>query len=158
MRAMLQKLERLLKPRGLLVVNDFVGPSRFQWTGKQLQAANALLALIPDAYRRRWGIGGSKKKIVAPGRLRMKLIDPSEAAESSLILSLLDKMFTTLEIKNKGGSIACLVFYEIAHHYIQPDETAQQILRLCFAVEDLLMKSGEISSDYILGVFQKRQA
>ena len=160
MRPMLQKLERLLKPGGLLVVNDFVGPSRFQWAGRQLQAANALLALIPEAYRLRWppGRGGIKRRIVAPGRLRMKLADPSEAAESSRILPLLSEMFTPLEIKDKGGAIACLVFYEIAHHYIQADETAEEILRLCFAVEDLLMKSGEISSDYILGVFQKKQA
>jgi 2-polyprenyl-3-methyl-5-hydroxy-6-metoxy-1,4-benzoquinol methylase len=157
MRITLEKLRRLLKPRGLLVVNDFVGPSRFQWTGRQLEAAGAMLALIPEAYRRRWPDGRIKKRIAAPGRLRMKLADPSEAAESSRILPLLDEMFVPLEIKGKGGTIVCLVFHEIAHHYVRPDAAAGEILRLCFAVEDLLLKSGEISSDYILGIFQKNQ-
>ena len=85
----------------------------------------------------------------------MKLADPSEAAESSLIMPLLREMFTTLECKDKGGTLVSLVFFQIAQHYLQADETADQILQLCFALEDLLMRCGELSSDYILGVFQK---
>jgi SAM-dependent methyltransferase len=155
MRLTLEKIRSLLKPGGLLVVNEFVGPSRFQWTAGQLRAAGAMLALIPETYRQRWPDGKVKTRIDAPGRLRMRLADPSEAAESSLILPLLREMFSTLEIKSKGGALIPLVFFEIAHHYIQGDETADRILRLCFALEDLLMQSGEISSDYVLGVFQK---
>jgi SAM-dependent methyltransferase len=155
MRAALLQIKEMLKPGGLLVVNDFVGPSRFQWTPRQLEAANAMLALIPEAYKRRWPDGKVKKNIVAPGRLRMKLADPSEAAESSLILPLLAETFTPLALINKGGALACLVFFEIAHLYIPGDETAERILQLCFALEDLLMQSGEISSDYILGVYRK---
>jgi SAM-dependent methyltransferase len=155
MRSALKKMNSLLKPGGLLIVNEFVGPSRFQWTPRQLQAANAMLALIPESYKRRWSDGKIKMKIAAPGRLRMKLADPSEAAESSLILPLLREMFTTLEEIKKGGTLINLVFFEIAHHYLQADETAAEILQTCFAVEDILMQSGEISSDYILAVFQK---
>jgi SAM-dependent methyltransferase len=155
MRVVLEKIRSLLKPGGLLVVNDFVGPSRFQWTPRQLQAANAMLALIPEGYRRHWRDNRIKEKIDAPGRLRMRLADPSEAAESSLILPLLKEMFAALEVKVKGGALVPLVFHEIAHHYLQPDETAQEILRFSFAAEDLLMQSGEIASDYIFGVLQK---
>ena len=158
MRAVLEKINNLLKPGGMLIVNEFVGPSRFQWTPRQLQAANAMLALIPKSYKRRWHDGKIKMKITAPGRLRMKIADPSEAAQSALILPLCRKMFTTLEIKNKGGTITSLVFFEIAHHYLQADETAAKILQTCFALEDILIQSGEISSDYILGVFQKSPA
>lgn len=158
MRSALASIHGMLKPGGLLLVNDFVGPTRFQWTPRQLQAANALLALIPKEYRRRWSDNRVKTRVDAPGRLRMKLADPSEAAESSLILPLLGEMFSTLELKNKGGALIPLVFHEIAHHYIRPDETAKEILRLCFATEDLLMGSGEIAGDYILGVFQKAMA
>lgn len=155
MRAALEKIKSLLKPGGLLIVNEFVGPSRFQWTARQLQAANAMLSLIPREYRRRWPDGKIKNKIDAPGRLRMRFADPSEAAESSLTLPLLKEMFATLEVKCKGGALTSLVFHEIAHHFLQADETSERILRFCFAAEDLLIQNGEISSDYILGVFQK---
>jgi SAM-dependent methyltransferase len=153
MRRALERIRRLLKPDGFLIANDFSGPSRFQWSRRQLQAANALLSLIPDDYRRRWPDGGLKKRIDAPGRLRMRLADPSEAAESSLIRPLLKELFTPLEWREKGGAIACLVFHEIALRYLEPDETAAEIMRLCFAWEDLLMARGCIASDYFLGVF-----
>ncbi|MCU0235866.1 MAG: class I SAM-dependent methyltransferase [Acidobacteria bacterium] len=157
MRRALAGIRDMLKPGGLLVINEFVGPSRFQWTRQQLRAANELLGAIPEAYRRRWEDGRVKKRIDAPGRLRMLLADPSEAAESSLILPLLKEMFLPLEIREKGGTLSCLVFHGIAHHYLQEDETASGILSACFAREDQLMASGEISSDYVLAVFQKPQ-
>jgi SAM-dependent methyltransferase len=155
MRAALEKINSLLKPGGLLIVNEFVGPSRFQWTPRQLQAANALLALIPDSYKRRWPDGKIKMNIAAPGRLRMRLADPSEAAQSALILPLCREMFTPLEEIKKGGTLINLVFFEIAHHFLQADESAAKIMQTCFAVEDILMQSEEISSDYILAIFQK---
>lgn len=155
MRSSLETIRGLLAPGGMLVINEFVGPSRFQWTRRQLQAANEQLDEIPEAYRRRWGDGKIKKRVDAPGRLRMLLADPSEAAESALILPLLKEIFLPLEIRNKGGTLACLVFHGIAHHYLQEDETALGILRTCLAKEDLLMHEGEIASDYVVGVFQK---
>lgn len=154
MRPALGWIQGLLKPGGLLVVNDFVGPSRFQWTPRQLQAANAFLELIPENYKRRWRGGRVKARIDAPGRLRMRLADPSEAAESALIVPLLNELFIQLEIKGKGGALVPLVFHEIAHHYIQPDENAARILRLCFEIEDVLMRAGEIVNDYLFGIFQ----
>jgi SAM-dependent methyltransferase len=155
MRSTLLKIKELLKPEGLLIANEFVGPSRFQWTPRQLQAANAMLALIPESYKRRWYDDKIKMKITAPGRLRMKLADPSEAAQSALILPLCREMFTSLEEIKKGGTLINLVFYEIGHHFLQADEPAAKILQTCFAVEDMLMQSGEIASDYILAIFQK---
>ncbi len=156
MRRALEEIRDMLRPGGFLVINEFVGPSRFQWTGRQLQAANELLNQIPEAYRRRWENGRVKKRIDAPGRLRMMLADPSEAAESSAILPLLNEMFLPLEVKEKGGTLACLVFHGIAHHFLEPEAEAEAVLRRCFAVEDSLMKSGEITSDYVFGVFGNR--
>jgi 2-polyprenyl-3-methyl-5-hydroxy-6-metoxy-1,4-benzoquinol methylase len=155
MRTALEKINSLLKPGGMLIVNEFVGPSRFQWTMRQLQAANAMLALIPKPYKQRWHDGKTKMKVTAPGRLRMKLADPSEAAQSALILPQCREMFTSLEEIKKGGALINLVFFEIAHHFLQADEPAATILQTCFAIEDMLMQSGEISSDYILAIFQK---
>ncbi|MBN2346557.1 MAG: class I SAM-dependent methyltransferase [Candidatus Aminicenantes bacterium] len=155
MRAALARLKKMLKPEGLLLVNDFVGPSRLQWTERQLRAAQSMLSAIPEEYRQRRADGKVKRTIDAPGRLRMLLADPSEAADSSVILPLLKEMFTPLEIKEKGGAIVNLVFFEIAHHFLEDNAKTDEILHECFALEDRLMRSGEISSDYILGVFQK---
>jgi len=36
-------IARALGPGGLLIMDEYVGPSRFQWPGAQIRAANTLL-------------------------------------------------------------------------------------------------------------------
>ena len=89
LRTVLERAGRWLKPGGLMLVNEFVGPTRFQWTDRQLEAANALLDLLPQRLRRQPD-GRLKSRIVRPSHLAMRL-DPSEAIESSDILPALDE-------------------------------------------------------------------
>jgi len=51
---LLVRIHTSLKTDGYLIVNDFVGPTRFQWTDKQLNAINGLLAIIPEKYKKEW--------------------------------------------------------------------------------------------------------
>src|SRR5207237_9684219 len=40
-----------LRPGGLLMVNEFVGPTRFQWTRQQVAMADHLQGLLPAELR-----------------------------------------------------------------------------------------------------------
>lgn len=40
-----------LYPGGWLLMSEFVGPSQWQWSDKQLIAINTLLAALPERYR-----------------------------------------------------------------------------------------------------------
>jgi SAM-dependent methyltransferase len=46
-------IARALGPGGLLIMDEYVGPSRFQWPGAQIRAANTLLAALPEERRLR---------------------------------------------------------------------------------------------------------
>jgi SAM-dependent methyltransferase len=46
-----QEISRSLKPGGLLILNEYIGPSRFQFPGRQKEIANLCLQLIPEKYR-----------------------------------------------------------------------------------------------------------
>jgi SAM-dependent methyltransferase len=50
-RRLLAYVRDAIRPGGVLVVNDFVGPSRFQWTDAQLEEVRRFLAVIPENYR-----------------------------------------------------------------------------------------------------------
>jgi hypothetical protein len=47
--------------------------------------------------------------------------DPSEAVESSNILSQLAIHFDIVEMKEYGGTVLHLLLYEIAHHFLPGD-------------------------------------
>jgi len=147
----LRKVNRSLKPGGHIVVYDFVGPSRFQWTRRQVEIANSLLTILPVRYKKKWpGNNHYKKRVRCPGRLFMTLSDPSEAADSANILPGLGQIFDIIEIKEIGGTILHLLFSAIAHNFREEDPETRQWLKLCFDVEDILLKTKEIGSDFVL--------
>ena len=57
---------RALRPNGLLMVNEFVGPSRFQWSDRQKAMADALISLLPIDLRKDLVDGSVKTKALAP--------------------------------------------------------------------------------------------
>ncbi len=156
LRRIIGQLAASLRPDGLMVVNDFVGPSRFQWTDRQLEVVNGLLRILPKRYRTRWKSGSIKNKFYRPGRLSMWLSDPSEAAGSDKIMDALFEYFEPLEVKPLGGTVLQLLFADIAHHFLSDNGETQKLLDMCFAVEDVLIDSGELPSDFVFGVFKKR--
>jgi ubiquinone/menaquinone biosynthesis C-methylase UbiE len=152
----LLKIENCLKPDGYFVVNDFVGPTRFQWTKRQLAVVNGLLALLPIDYKREWDNVTIKQKVYKPSILSMILNDPSEAIESSKIILQLNKIFDVIEIKEYGGTILNPLFSRIAHNFISEKDEAKDFLKLCFKVEDLLLAKKDIQSDYVLAICKKK--
>jgi len=158
LREVLERIERMLSARGLFVVNEFVGPTRFQWTPRQLEAVNASLALLPETYRRRTGGLGIKTRNTRPSILRMLMSDPSEAVESARIRPLLGEMFDVIETRDYGGTALSLVLSEIAQNFADDDAGSARALQMLFEAEDLLLDSGELTSDFALIVCRARRA
>lgn len=152
---LLPRIRDTLRAGGLVAVREFVGPSRFQWTDRQLEAVNRLLASFPPRYRARWESALPREPVRRPSRLGMWLSDPSESAESSRILPLLRTHFTVLEERGYGGTILHLLFSGIAHHFIEPDDEARRLLDVAFSTEDALLEGGEIGHDFALVVARK---
>jgi SAM-dependent methyltransferase len=46
-----QQMQQALKPGGLIILNEYVGPNRFQFPAQQKQAINLCLSLLPQRYR-----------------------------------------------------------------------------------------------------------
>jgi len=46
-----QQIRKALKSKGLLVLNEYVGPNRFQFPSRQKEVANLCLHLLPARYR-----------------------------------------------------------------------------------------------------------
>ncbi len=138
----------VLKPGGFLAIDDFVGPSRYQWTDRQIDAINHVLETLPERYRTLWESDELKKPIFRPSLLRMRLLDPSEAAESSDILPLVRDHFDVVEIRPYGGSLLHFLLSGISHHFADDDPLAARVLHACFEIEDALLESGELASDF----------
>lgn len=145
-----------LKPGGILVVNEYIGPDRFQWTENQIRFCNALLSLLPDEFRKYRGTSIVKSRVFKPGTWSMLVYDPSEAVESSKIMGALKDRFTILERKDYGGTILQPLLKDISHHFVEMTPEKEEALRFLFTGEDFLLSTKLISSDFTFAVAQKR--
>jgi ubiquinone/menaquinone biosynthesis C-methylase UbiE len=144
----LRKVHQLLQPGGLLIVDEFVGPRRFQWTHEQLEFTNATLSCLPIQYRRSTSGTTFKKRHLRAGELLMWLNDPSEAIESDQIEEELCRQFKVLFQAPYGGTISHLVFHDIAHNFVPSNADSAGWARKVLAVEDSLLKTGMLKSDF----------
>jgi ubiquinone/menaquinone biosynthesis C-methylase UbiE len=151
----LPKLSRWLKKDGLFIVNDYVGPARFQWSDRQLDTVNAALKMIPDTLRTELD-GSIKKKVYRPGRLSMIISDPSEAVESDRIDAALHRYFRIKERTPYGGMLLQNVLKGIAHHFVESKGPAAEVLLRLFQEEDRIIASGELTSDFCFYVCTKK--
>jgi 2-polyprenyl-3-methyl-5-hydroxy-6-metoxy-1,4-benzoquinol methylase len=150
------RFEQWLRPDGMLFVNEYVGPRRLQMRSRQLEAANAMITLLPESLRREWQTGNVKRRVEQAGWLRVYLKDPSEAVESDRIIPLLRQRFDVIEEKPYGEAIVDPVLLSIAPNFMNDDPLAQKALDLMFAAEGLLMETGEIESVRTVLICRKR--
>lgn len=144
-----------LKKDGLLVINDYVGPNRLQWTAAQLQETNRLLnEIVPVHFRKRLKTSRVKKHVSGPGIIRMLLSDPSEAVDAESILPAIYKHFNVLEENDIGGNILMLLLKDIAHHFTSGSIEADEVLQRLFNAEDDFLSKEK--SNQVFGIYRKK--
>lgn len=150
-----QKVAPLLRENGFLVIYEYVGPNRLQWTDYQLKRVNELLSELPEKYRKRYGSKSIKKRVYRPGLLRMIAVDPSEAVDSESIIPSLRKHFSIVEEKKLGWDILQPLMKDIAHNFLTEDEETNSLLQYIFKSEDTYLEE-KGRSDGVFGVYQKK--
>ena len=141
-----------LRPGGLLMVNEFVGPSRFQWTPRQKSMADTLIMLLPPELRVDLlaGDGRLKTVTVAPTVEQMILGDPSESVRSGDIERVLGEYFDVIADKPWGGTLTYLVFENIAGNFDPANAYHRSIVDLLIHHENQLIDLQVLPSDFKL--------
>ncbi len=151
---LLQKVKNTLKPNGFVIINEYVGSNRFQFTPSRKQFVNKQYkTIIPVDLKTRKNTTAIKHNVYFPGYLRMVISDPSEAVESETILPLMQANFTLLEQKKYGGNLLTFILKDIAHHFNNP--ASHQILWQLFDIENKLMEQ-EQQSDFVFAIYKKQ--
>lgn len=145
-----------LKPGGFFLLDEFIGPSQFQWLDAQLDAANQALAGLPERFRRQLNRQGQVKTAVArPTIESMNTGDPSEAIRSAEIVPLLTDYFEVIEFRGYGGSLLHLVMEGIAGNFVPDDPLATECVERLCALEDRLILEGRLAHDFAVIIARK---
>ncbi len=145
---LLESCAKALKPGGVMMVNEFVGPSRFQWTDEQLRLANEIFRLLPEDLRYDLQNNNIKTEIKRFSVEEMIQHDESEAVRSAEIESVLRKYFNIVEEKNWGGTLNNLILENTAGDYDPVNPYHNAIADLLVHHENYLIKNNLIPSDF----------
>lgn len=149
----LKEVKKALKNNGLLLIVDFIGPSRFQWSDKQIEIAQELLDIIPFKYKRVLSVtetaSSHKTKITRPSPDEVAQGDPSEAVRSSDIMPIVANEFRIIEKKFMGGTLLSLLFHDIAGNFNETDDSDKSIILLMQKIEELALRESILESNYI---------
>ena len=153
------EVQKALTPAGYFHLNEYVGPSRFQWTDRQQEIINGLLMVLPQRYRLSVNDGATvKQHLTRPTVEEVKAIDPSEAARSGEIMELLGRYLELVELKEYGGTILHPLLDSIAGNFDPEKEDDRGWLEWLFQAEDALLSAGDVTSDFAVIIARKQTA
>ena len=141
-----------LCPQGLLIINEFVGANRLQYSKIQLHFINKAIALIPMEYRKIFKTNIYKKRFSGSGVLRMVVADPSECVDSQSIIPAIHHKFDVVEEKFYGNNILQSALKDIAHHFVELTPSKKKVLQEIFDLEDEFLQKHP--SDFVFGIYQ----
>jgi len=139
-----------LKPSGLMFLDEYIGPSRFQTSTEVTELINGVLGLLPDQYRRSLftNDGTTIDRYVPSPIEHFEKHDPSEAIRSADIVSTLQNDFEIIEFRPCGGTILHMLLTGITGNFDENKEVDIALLNLLAWFEMTLEKYGMISSDF----------
>ena len=126
------RIETALAPRGILFLDEYLGPSRSEWSWPRTIPANLAYALLPRSLRR--------TRIV---RAPVTDEDPTEMIRASEIGPLVRRVFDVVDWRDYGGNLLSLI-YPSLRRPAEDDDVAlarfAKALRFLFRAEDLLLR------------------
>jgi len=144
-----EQVQSALRRGGYFFLDEYIGPSQFQWADEQLLAMNAELKSLPEKLRRRVSEPPKiKREVIRKTIEHMNTADPSEAIRSAEIVPLLSRYFQVLEFRGYGGSLLHELLYDITGNFDEGNPGSLELLRRLFQVEDDLIAGGRLQHDF----------
>ncbi len=156
-----EEVRKGLTRSGYFIMNEYVGPTRFQLPSIQTKLINDLLNILPLRLRRIIRDGKVANEIKTCHQIHplswFDENDPSEAVRSAEILPLLQGFFHVVEFKPYGGALLHFLLENIVGNFDNNKEEDRAWLNMLAYVESALEEAGTIGSDFALIVASPKE-
>lgn len=135
----------VLRPGGLFLMDDYVGPDRHQWTDTMLAVAAGVRRTLPQRYLRDPHNEGALLPVdlARPMAAMMERIDPSEAADSERILPAVAEVFPGAHVQATGGVVYHLALNDVLANFDESGDNDRLLLDMLMLVDDMAVALGE---------------
>lgn len=148
-----EQLWKSMKPGGILVLNEYVGPSRFQWSDRVGTLMNDLLRLLPPE-KRQMRDGRLKSEIIRPTPEQVERVDPTESVRSAEILPVFERFFSYDYRAPFGGTLLQFLLSDIAANFDEHSPADCALIDLLVYFEETLIREQVIPSDFVFAILK----
>jgi 2-polyprenyl-3-methyl-5-hydroxy-6-metoxy-1,4-benzoquinol methylase len=153
---LLDQILTSLTSNGVLVVNEYIGPARFQWLDKTQLLMNRVLETLPAELRVSPTSGFVKERFERTPPEEIARVDPSEAVRSDEIVATLESRFEVLYRADYGGTLLQFLLADIAANFHEGDPREVALLDLMALFEEVLIVERILPSDFAFFVLSPR--
>lgn len=123
----LDACQEALTDQGLVYCDEYVGPSRAEWSRGLMAEAEAVYQSLPRSIRRQRRLG-----------LPVDWRDPSEAIRSSEILAMISERFEIVEKRDYGGNLLALIYPHLDLSRVDEAQREDVLTQLIHSEQQLL--------------------
>jgi SAM-dependent methyltransferase len=145
-----------LEPGGWLLVNDYVGPARFQAPDRVLQLVEDLILVLPDRLRRHTVDGSLREGWARHPIAFWETHAPREAVSSQLVRAAVADVAEVVLERRYGGTLLAPLLEQIVGNFRDNCEEDEAILRLLCRFEEILLREGVLESDFAVIAARRR--
>ena len=154
---LLDQIKQTLKPGGLFVVYEYIGPSQMQFPRRDLELADVFLKAIPERYRSMPRLKNVKKEAPRLSLDTMNSSDPSESVRASEIVPLIASRFEVKHFSYVGGTLLLLIFSEIAGNFKENDAEIIPLVEALIVLDNFLIDNKVLPSYHVYMVCEKTE-
>ncbi|HYC60212.1 MAG TPA: class I SAM-dependent methyltransferase [Thermoanaerobaculia bacterium] len=144
------QIERCMKRDATLIVNEYVGPNRFQYSDDVSSMIDALLRALPEELRQPY------ESRPRPTVDEMIANDPTEAVRAEELVAMTERVFDVRERKAIGGTILQHLLYDIVQNFRFDVPRERSLLQMLCTIEAMLVDGGRIPCDFVLMAARKK--
>ena len=154
---LLDQIKQTLKPGGLFVVYEYIGPSQMQFPRRDLELADAFLNAIPERYRSMPRLKDIKKEALRLSLDAMNSSDPSESIRASEIVPLTASRFEVRHFRYVGGTLLFLIFSEISGNFKENDAEIMPLVEALIVLDNFLIDNKVLPSYHVYMICEKTE-
>ncbi len=143
---LIYQINKSLVKDGILLVVDFIGESKFQWSDRRIALTNALLDFIPPDYGRR--------RLTRRAISEMNKRSPFEAIRSAEILGILSKVMSPIRVKPFCWLLFPLINIVLASRDWN-DPVLNRILEVACQLDNLVGETKALEPTHVLAEYRK---
>jgi len=107
---LLEQVTHALTKKGLVYLDEYIGPSRTEWSDERIAGHRAIYDRLPEHV-----------KMTSQLPLPIQADDPSEAIRSGEILAKLKELFKIVAFRGYGGNLLSVVFPNLRRDELNDD-------------------------------------